>query len=427
MDKPSRPILFLIVLISIALYFIFQFLIHSLTPPSCGIQDALQIWTSGINAYLNNHAWAANTLQILYSLFGDLSVLVLYFFMIATKSVRPILPLFIFMVLRGLLQTMVALPLPDGLIWEYPGFPSLFSNYDLDTDFYFSAFAGINLLATLYLMRFKIRWLTVLGFAIVVFELFAAIVLRSHYTTDLYTSIMTAIFSYLAGEKLSNKFEPYFRNRFGLIVFAIAQIVLYFIFQHLIGQRPAPVCKIHDVLLELFQPVTNFLHNHRIAANIQLIAMNGILDILSLFLIVITLVKRDIRPFFILVIFFSLRQILQLLVKLPIPPEAIWHYPGFPSLLQTYGIASDYYFSGHTGLSLLAFYELSYFRKPWLAYLGFALFVYEAISVLATHGHYTMDVFTAIMTVTCFTDFSFKFAPYINRFLAKVSRFLIRW
>lgn len=422
MDKPSRPILFLIVLFWTALYFFFQFLINAIPPPSCGILDALQIWTSGINAYINSHAWASNTLQILYSLFGDISVLVLYFFMIATRSVRPIMPLFIFMVLRQLLQTLVSLPLPDGLIWDHPGFPSLFSNYDADTDFYFSAFVGINLLTTLYLRRFKIRWLTALGFGIVVFEFFAAIVLRSHYTSDLYTSIMTAIFSYLVGQKISNWLEPRFRSRIGLIVFAAAQIALYFIYQHFINQKPVPPCLVDDGLHRLFQPVTDFLLNHPTVANAQLIAMNSILDILTLFLIVITLVKRDIRPFFILTIFFSLRQILQLAVKLPMPTEIIWHYPGFPSLLQTYGIASDFYFSGHTGLSLLAFYELSYFRKPWLTCLGFVLFVYEACSVLAIHGHYTMDVFTAIMTVTCFTDFSFKIAPYINRFLAKVSR-----
>ncbi|MBX7066287.1 MAG: hypothetical protein K1X28_03560 [Parachlamydiales bacterium] len=431
MEKPSRLILALVVLASIAVYLYFQFLIGSIVPLPCGIHDALQAWTSGINTYLHNHSWAANTLQILYSLFGDLSVLTLYFFMIFTRSIRPILPMFIFMVLRQLLQALVSLPLPTGLIWEYPGFPSLFSNYELDTDFYFSAFVGINLLTTLYLMKYRIRWLTILGFGIVIFEAFADIVLRSHYTTDIYTSIMTAIFSFLVAEKLStwidHRFQKHGSYRIWLILIALAQVALYFICQHFIGKKPVPVCTITDVILNLFLPVTHFFSSHPMAANAQLIAMNGILDILTLFIIFVTLWKKDIRPMLILIIFFTLRQSLQLLVKLPLPAEMIWHYPGFPSLLQSYTVSSDLYFSGHTGVGLLAFYEIYYFRKRWLTVLGFIFFLYEVFSILATQGHYTMDIFTAIMTVTCFTDFSFKIAPYINRFLAKASRFLIRW
>jgi hypothetical protein len=109
-----------------------------------------------------------------------------------------------------------------------------------------------------------------------------------------------------------------------------------------------------------------------------------------------------------------------MLIKLPLPPQLIWHYPGLPSLFQAYSISSDLFFSSHTGVSLIAAYELSYFKKRWLTILGFSAFVLEATSVIIMQIHYTMDVFTAIMTVTCLTDILFKISPPINRFLAKI-------
>ena len=50
---------------------------------------------------------------------------------------------------------------------------------------------------------------------------------------------------------------------------------------------------------------------------------------------------------------------MQACVALPAPTDAIWHYPGFPSLLVTYGVANDYFFSGHTAIAVLAATELA--------------------------------------------------------------------
>ena len=77
-------------------------------------------------------------------------------------------------------------------------------------------------------------------------------------------------------------------------------------------------------------------------------------------------------PFLALVIVLGLRQIMQALVSLPAPPNAIWHYPGFPSLLVTYGVANDYFFSGHTAIAVLAATEVARQGRRWLT--GVAIF-----------------------------------------------------
>jgi membrane-associated phospholipid phosphatase len=92
---------------------------------------------------------------------------------------------------------------------------------------------------------------------------------------------------------------------------------------------------------------------------------------------------------------------MQSLVTLPSPPNAIWHYPGFPSLLVTYGVANDYYFSGHTAIAVLAATEMARMDRRWLTGLGVLIVVFEVLAVLVLRAHYTMDVFTGLVTGLC--------------------------
>jgi hypothetical protein len=94
----------------------------------------------------------------------------------------------------------------------------------------------------------------------------------------------------------------------------------------------------------------------------------------------------------------ALRQIVQSLVALPSPPNAIWHYPGFPSLLVTYNVSNDYFFSGHTAIAVLAVTEIARMRKHWLTVIGVLITIFEIATVLILRAHYTMDVFTGVVT-----------------------------
>jgi membrane-associated phospholipid phosphatase len=89
---------------------------------------------------------------------------------------------------------------------------------------------------------------------------------------------------------------------------------------------------------------------------------------------------------------------MQSLVALPAPPNAIWHYPGFPSLLVTYGVSNDYFFSGHTAIAVLAVTEIARMRNRWFTALGVFIAIFEVATVLVLRAHYTMDVFTGIVT-----------------------------
>lgn len=175
-------------------------------------------------------------------------------------------------------------------------------------------------------------------------------------------------------------------------------LIIWFWSQKLIGNRGAPAMAIGDRLHDLTAPINLYLHAHASAANLLLIVSSGIIDLLGIFLLARWIFGASFRPFLGLVIVLGLRQIIQLLVALPAPPNSIWHYPGFPSLLVTYSVSNDYFFSGHTAIAVLAVTEIARLRKHWLTALGIVVAVFEIATVLVLRAHYTMDVFTGIVT-----------------------------
>jgi PAP2 superfamily C-terminal len=182
-----------------------------------------------------------------------------------------------------------------------------------------------------------------------------------------------------------------------LIVTAIA-LLLWFWTQSLIGARGVPTAAIGDRLQDLTGPLNLYLQSHPWAANALLIVSSGIIDLLGGFLLAKWIFGASFRPFLALVIVLGLRQITQVLVALPTPPNAIWHYPGFPLLLVTYSVANDYFFSGHTAIAVLATTEIARLRRRWSTALGVLIVIFEILTVLTLRVHYTMDVFTGVVT-----------------------------
>jgi hypothetical protein len=180
-------------------------------------------------------------------------------------------------------------------------------------------------------------------------------------------------------------------------VTAIA-LIIWFWSQKLIGARGAPTLAIGDRLHALTAPGNFYLHAHPSAANLLLIISSGIVDLLGIFLLARWIFGASFRPFLGLLIVLGLRQIIQWLVALPAPPNSIWHYPGFPSLLVTYSVSNDYFFSGHTAIAVLAVTEIARTGKRWLTVLGVLVAIFEIATVLVLRAHYTMDVFTGIVT-----------------------------
>ena len=138
------------------------------------------------------------------------------------------------------------------------------------------------------------------------------------------------------------------------VILTAVALLVWFYTQSLIGARPLPASGIEDGLHRLTAPLNSYFLVHAGAANALLIVSSGLIDLLAFFLLLRWLFGSSVRPFLGLFLLMVMRQIVQAFCALPAPPNMIWHYPGFPSLLVTYSVAGDFFFSGHTAIAMLA-------------------------------------------------------------------------
>lgn len=177
-------------------------------------------------------------------------------------------------------------------------------------------------------------------------------------------------------------------------------LVGWFWTQAMIGRRRLEGGAITDGIHLVSAPLHRWLGNYPRTANAVLIVSSGFIDLFGLFLIGVSVIGPTMRPFIALLIVFILRQVCQAVCALPAPPGMIWRYPGFPSLLVTYSVGTDFFFSGHTAIAVLGAIELAQI-SPVLGIIGGVVALLEAATVLVLRAHYTMDVVGAVAATAC--------------------------
>lgn len=182
------------------------------------------------------------------------------------------------------------------------------------------------------------------------------------------------------------------------LILTAVTLAFWFWTQSLIGARPSPASGIGDAIHNATASLNLYLQNHAAVTNTLLIVSSTIIDFLAVFILSLWIFRGDAQPFLGLVIVLALRQLMQACIALPAPPGTIWRYPGFPSLVVTYGVANDYFFSSHTAIAVIGAITLASFKKRWLTVVAAGLVLFEVATVLALRAHYTMDVFTGLVT-----------------------------
>src|SRR5271155_2587651 len=193
---------------------------------------------------------------------------------------------------------------------------------------------------------------------------------------------------------------------------------IWFWTQSLIAHRAAPASGVGDAIHKLTAGLNSYFYNSPNAANAMLILSSALIDGLALFLLWRWLFGPSVRPFLGLVLLLGLRQVMQAICALPAPPNMIWHYPGFPSLLVTYNVGNDFFFSGHTAIAVFGGIELARMGKRWLSMVALAIVLFEIATVLILRAHYTMDVFTGLLAALCVARFCTVVSPRIDAWLS---------
>ena len=161
------------------------------------------------------------------------------------------------------------------------------------------------------------------------------------------------------------------------------------------------------------------LNRDRDVASALLVTSSLLIDLVACWIFASTIFGRSVRPFLGLLILFSLRQVCQWLSPLPAPIGMLWFDPGFPSLLVTYEVANDFFFSGHTALAVYGGIELARrFGRVGILFGGmFGLF--QTLVVLVLRAHYTMDVFTGVVVAVLAVIMAGRLAPPLDLAVAR--------
>jgi hypothetical protein len=181
-----------VIVVALGLWFWTQRLISRKAMTSQGVGDRLHDWTGPANAWFWAHPKAADLTLIISSACIDLFGIYLIGATIFGASFRPFLGLLTLFMLRQVCQGLCTLPIPPGMIWRDPGFPSLLVTYGTSNDLFFSGHTAIAVLCTLELAQVAPVWVTAVAAVIAVLEMTVVIVLRAHYTIDVFAAVFTA-------------------------------------------------------------------------------------------------------------------------------------------------------------------------------------------------------------------------------------------
>jgi membrane-associated phospholipid phosphatase len=84
--------------------------------------------------------------------------------------------------------------------------------YSVANDFFFSGHTAIAVFGATEFARLRRSWLTTLAICLVAFEMATVIVLRAHYTMDVFAGLFAALWVARASERLSAWISPWVRK-----------------------------------------------------------------------------------------------------------------------------------------------------------------------------------------------------------------------
>lgn len=169
------------------------------------LTDGIHVLTARIHKRYFTNLAAGNRLLIISSVVIDLLGAYLLYTAIFGATMRPYLGLVMLFALRQICQMLCPLPAPAEMVWRYPGVPAVLVTYGTANDLFFSGHTAIAVYGAATLAGDWGHWGLALGLAIALFEALSVLVLRAHYTMDVFTGIVCALLVY----SLSGQLAPW--------------------------------------------------------------------------------------------------------------------------------------------------------------------------------------------------------------------------
>ena len=183
--------------------------------PKDRIVDRIFDLTAPLNRFLWDHPRSADGLLIVTSAVIDLLGIFVLARGVFGPTIRPLVGLFLLFGLRQVCQGLCALPAPERMIWRDPGFPSLLVTYRTASDLFFSGHTAIAVYGSNELAHSGGPAAALLGVAIVLVEATTVLVLRAHYTMDVFTGAVTALWVWMVASAIAPGLDRWLAGLFG--------------------------------------------------------------------------------------------------------------------------------------------------------------------------------------------------------------------
>lgn len=167
------------------------------------IRDGMHVLMNPWYQRLLTNPRAADALLLTSSLIIDLLALYVLGLAVFGSTIQPFLGMLIVFALRQVCQALCPLPAPVGMIWRNPGFPTLMVTYKTENDFFFSGHTAMAIFGTVCLANMWGPVGVVLGLLIAIYEIGVVLVLRAHYTMDVFAGAITALYAYHLSSQLA--------------------------------------------------------------------------------------------------------------------------------------------------------------------------------------------------------------------------------
>lgn len=160
------------------------------------LTDGIHRLTARLHRRYATNVAAGNRLLILSSLVIDVLGAYLIGSAIFGESIRPYVGLVMVFALRQICQMLCPLPAPEGMVWRYPGVPAVLVTYGTANDLFFSGHTAIAVYGAATLAGHWGPAGLAVGLLIAFFEAVTVLILRAHYTMDVFTGIVCALWVY---------------------------------------------------------------------------------------------------------------------------------------------------------------------------------------------------------------------------------------
>lgn len=110
---------------------------------------------------------------------------------------------------RAIVQVINVFQFPEGYVWEYPGFFSIFVPYSKIPDFFYSGHVGVCILHYHEFQSFGWYWWSYYALLTMCAQIFLMYCSRGHYTIDMIAGVIIAHYFFILVEKHVWYFDYY--------------------------------------------------------------------------------------------------------------------------------------------------------------------------------------------------------------------------